>query len=132
MDMIKRLQDHSTSNPCSISQKAALAALEMTDEELKVTATIYKKRRDFLMSLVDEIPEIRYIKPDGAFYLFCDFSKFGSSEDVAKNILNDVNVAMIPGDSFGAPGWMRLTFCASEERIKEGVDRIKTWIKNKG
>jgi aspartate aminotransferase len=80
-----------------------------------------------MMSLVDGIPGVSYIKPDGAFYLFCDFSKFGPCAESAKKILNDVNVAVIPGDGFGAEGYWRLTFCTSQERIREGVARIKSW-----
>ena len=57
-----------------------------------------------------------------------DFSKFGQCAEVAKKILNDVNVAVIPGDGFGAEGYIRLTFSTSQERIKEGISRIKSWI----
>ncbi len=128
MSVVKNLQDHSTSNPTSISQKATLAALKSSEASIIAMRDEFKKRRDLMMSLVDGIPEISYIKPDGAFYLFCDFSKFGSCAEVAKKILNDVNVAVIPGDGFGAEGWIRLTFATSQDKIREGINRIKTWI----
>jgi len=89
----------------------------------------FKKRRDLITAGFDGIPEVSYIKPEGAFYLFCDFSKLGPSFEVAKQILDDVNVALIPGEGFGAPGFMRLSFATSEERISEGVKRIKEWIR---
>ncbi len=127
MGYMKNLQDHSTSNPTSISQKAAVAALKASEEGIKAMRDEFKVRRDLMMSLIDGIPGVSYIKPDGAFYLFCDFSKFGKSSDIAKSILNDVSVAVIPGDSFGAEGFLRLTFCTSQERIREGVNRIKAW-----
>ena len=83
-----------------------------------------------MMSLVDGVPGVSYIKPDGAFYLFCDFSKFGPCAEVAKKILNDVNVALIPGDGFGAEGFLRLTFSTSQDKIRDGIGRIKTWLAN--
>jgi aspartate aminotransferase len=128
MQYVKNLQDHSTSNPCSISQKAAKEALVSSEAAIDVMRAEFKERRNLMMSLMDEIPDVSYIKPDGAFYLFCDFSKFGLSSDVAKRILNDVNVAIIPGDSFGAEGYVRLTFSTSQERIQQGISRIKQWI----
>jgi aspartate aminotransferase len=128
MGYMKNLQDHSTSNPTSISQKAAVAALKAPEDSIKLMRDEFKVRRDLMMSLIDEIPGVSYIKPEGAFYLFCDFSKYGPCAEVAKKILNEVNVAVIPGDGFGAEGYLRLTFCTSQERIREGVRRIKEWI----
>jgi len=129
MEYVKKLQDHSTSNPTSISQEAALAALkEPKDVTDKMTA-IFKKRMELITSLVDKIPQISYVRPEGAFYLFCDFSKLGDSEQIAKRILDEVNVAVIPGDGFGAAGYLRLSFATSEERIQEGIKRIGEWVK---
>ncbi len=128
MGFMKNLQDHSTSNPTSISQKAALAALKAPEDSVRAMRDEYKVRRDLMMSLVDAIPGVSYIKPEGAFYLFCDFSAYGPCATVAKKILDEVNVAVIPGDGFGAEGYLRLTFCTSQERIREGIRRIKEWI----
>ncbi len=130
MGYIKNFQDHTTSNPCSISQAAALQALKEPDDKIKSMRDIFKKRRDLITSLFDSIPEVSYIRPQGAFYLFCDFSKLGESFDIAKRILQDVNVAVIPGEGFGAPGYIRLSYATSNERIEEGVRRIAQWIKN--
>lgn len=130
MDVVKNFQDHSTSNPTSISQAAALAALELPDDTIVAMREVFKKRRELMMSLVSEIPEIRYIRPDGAFYLFCDVSKLGASDVIAKKILDEVNVAVIPGSGFGAPEFIRLSFATSDERIREGIKRIGQWIKN--
>lgn len=128
MGYIKKFQDHSTSNPCSISQAAALQALNEPQEKVSAMRDTFKKRRELITSLFDEIPQVSYIKPDGAFYLFCNFSKLGQSFDIAQKIIQEVNVAIIPGEGFGAPGYMRLSFATSDERIKEGVKRIKSWI----
>jgi aspartate aminotransferase len=128
MNYMKNLQDHSTSNPTSISQKAALAALKAPETGVQAMREEFRKRRDLMMSLVAAVPGVSFIKPEGAFYLFCDFSKYGRCADIAQRILNDVNVAVIPGDGFGAEGFLRLTFSTSQERISEGVSRIKQWI----
>jgi len=129
MSFIKKLQDHSTSNPCSISQMAALEALNAPEETIEAMRSEFHQRRDIVTAALDEIPEISYIKPEGAFYVFCDISKLGQSMEVAKQILNDVNVAIIPGEGFGAPGYVRLSFATSVERIQEGIKRIADWIK---
>ncbi|MCK5580577.1 MAG: pyridoxal phosphate-dependent aminotransferase [Candidatus Omnitrophica bacterium] len=132
MDYIKKFQDHSTSNPCSISQAAALQALKSPEETIVAMRDEFRKRRDLMMAAFDEVPEIDYIRPEGAFYLFCDISKLGDSFNVAERILNEVNVALIPGEGFGAPGFARLSFATSAERIQEGTKRIAQWVKEVG
>ncbi|MBF0521536.1 MAG: pyridoxal phosphate-dependent aminotransferase [Candidatus Omnitrophica bacterium] len=126
---VNRFQDHSTSNPTSISQVAAMAALNEPEDAIIAMRSEFKKRRDIMMAALDKIDGVTYTKPDGAFYLFADFSKFGESFDLAKRILNDVNVAVIPGEGFGAPGFMRFSFATSAERVQEGMKRIAEWLK---
>lgn len=128
MDYIKKFQDHSTSNPTSISQMAAFQALQEPASKVQAMCDIFKKRRNLITSLFDKIDQVSYIKPQGAFYLFCDFSKLGNTEALAKRIIEEINVAVIPGEGFGAPGYMRLSYATSEERIQEGVKRISDWI----
>lgn len=129
MEYVKRFQDHTTSNPASISQAAALQALRETEESISKMREEFKKRREIMISAFDKVKEISYIKPQGAFYLFCDFSKLGESNLLAKRILDEVNVAIIPGEGFGAPGFIRMSFATSQERILEGSRRIIEWIK---
>ncbi|MFA5088386.1 MAG: pyridoxal phosphate-dependent aminotransferase [Candidatus Omnitrophota bacterium] len=128
IEYIKKFQDHTTSNPTSISQMAALQALRSPEESVEAMRKEFETRRDIMMAALDNIPAIRYIKPQGAFYLFCDVSAIGDSEKIAKRVLDEVGVAIIPGDSFGAPGYVRLSFSTSVERIKEGVKRIAEWV----
>jgi aspartate aminotransferase len=128
MEYIKKFQDHTTSNPTSISQVAALQALKSSDASIVAMRQEFKARRDLMMAAMDKIPQVRYIRPGGAFYLFCDFSKLGNSEVIAKQILDELNVAVIPGDSFGAPGFIRLSFSTSQARIQEGTKRIAQWV----
>ncbi|MCX5681659.1 MAG: aminotransferase class I/II-fold pyridoxal phosphate-dependent enzyme, partial [Candidatus Omnitrophica bacterium] len=78
---VGKIQDHSTSNPTSISQAAALAALSADETTLIEMQKEFKKRRDFIVKCLDKIPEISYIYPDGAFYVFCNVSKIGLGSD---------------------------------------------------
>jgi len=129
MGWVKKYQDHSTSCPSSISQAAAFQALKEPEEVTQSMCAKFQERRDLIMSLMDQIEQLKYIKPQGAFYLFCDFSVLGKSAEVAKRIIEEINVAIIPGEGFGAPGYMRLSFATSNESIQEGVKRIHQWIK---
>lgn len=128
MDMVRNFQDHSTSNPTSISQAASLAALELPDDNIRAMTAEFKERRELMMNLVLGIPEIRFVRPGGAFYLWCDISKLGDSDSIAKRILDEVNVALIPGSGFGASNFVRLSFATSRERITEGIKRIGQWV----
>ena len=130
IDYVKKFQDHTTSNPTSISQMGALAALKASEETVTAMREEFRKRRDVMTACLDEIPEISYVRPGGAFYVFCDISKLKIKSAVfAERILNDANVALIPGDSFGAEGYVRISFATSVERIKEGIRRIGEWVK---
>jgi len=131
MEYIKKYQDHSTSNPSSISQAAALGALKASQESVDQMRQIFKKRRDLMLQCLDQVPELSYIRPEGAFYVFCDFSRIGDATLIAKQMLDEVKVAGIPGDSFGAPEYIRFSFATSDERIQEGISRVAKWI-NKG
>ncbi|MEI7999153.1 MAG: pyridoxal phosphate-dependent aminotransferase, partial [Candidatus Omnitrophota bacterium] len=131
MEYIKKYQDHSTSNPTSISQAATVAALAAPSDTIESMVEVFKGRRDLTLHCLDQIPQIRYIRPQGAFYVFCDISKIGDGAIVAKQMLDDIKVAVIPGDGFGAPEYIRLSFATSEERIKEGISRMGKWIETK-
>ena len=127
---VGKIQDHSTSNPTSISQAAAVAALSADESTLTEMKKEFRKRRDFILQCLDKIPEIRYIYPEGAFYVFCDISKVGlDSDTIAKQVLNEKDVACIPGSGFGADQYIRLSFATSIERIQEGTNRLAEWFK---
>lgn len=130
MSYIQKFQDHSTSNPTSISQYAALQALREPQSKIQGMIDEFKKRRDIICQELDQIAKVSYVRPQGAFYVFCDFSKINPSSDaLAKKILDDVYVAVVPGESFGAPGFVRFSFATSVERIQTGVRRIAEWVK---
>lgn len=130
VNAVKNLQDHSTSNPCSISQKAALAALTASDEWTGNMRKELLKRRDYLIQRIDNIPDLSYIRPQGAFYLFCNISQTGlKSQDFSFALLNEERVALIPGDAFGCDDYVRFSFATSIDKIKKGIDRLERWVK---
>ncbi|MFH1868418.1 MAG: pyridoxal phosphate-dependent aminotransferase [Candidatus Omnitrophota bacterium] len=127
---IKNLQDHSTSNPSSISQEAALAALTKEDDSVESMKKEFKKRRDYMFERIEKITGLSCVKPQGSFYCFVDVSKIDNdSLRFAKRLLEDKMVAVIPGEGFGAPGYIRLSFATSLENIEKGLDRIEEWVK---
>lgn len=127
---IGSLQSHSTSNPCSISQKAALEALtEPQDQQMAAMVEEFQLRRDCMFEGLNEIKKLKPLKPEGAFYIFCDISKTGlDSMSFARNLLQEAKVAVIPGIAFGRDDYIRLSFTTNQEQIKKGIDRIKDWV----
>lgn len=126
------LQDHSTSNPNSIAQKAALAALLGDQGFLKGWVAEYQKRRDFMVDYLNTIEGINAAKPDAAFYVFVNMSKFygkaaNGSVDFCRKLLERAHVAVIPGAAFGDDDYVRLSFATSMENIKKGLERIKNF-----
>ncbi len=123
-------QSHSTSNPTSIAQKAALAALNGGYECVKEMVEEFKKRRDYMVDKLNSIPGISCTKPGGAFYVFPNISRFGmKSTDFASNLLKNDHVAVVPGSAFGWDTHVRLSYAVSMEVIKEGLDRVEKYVK---
>ena len=129
INAIAKAQSHATSNPCSISQKAALAGLE-GDQKFIVDMRIeFQKRRDLMVSRLNKMKNISCIKPEGAFYVFCDISKFKQgSAKIASRLLEEAAVAVIPGEPFGADSFIRFSFATSVSAINKGLDRIEEWV----
>lgn len=131
IEAISRIMSHSTSNPASISQYAALAALENQDDFTQKMNEEFKKRRDYICERIGKIGPITCVKPQGAFYVFCDISKLKlSSIEFAKKLLEGQRVAVVPGIEFGHDSHIRLSFATSMENIKNGMDRIEKFVKN--
>lgn len=131
-DIIKRigmLQDHSTSNPVSIVQDGAVEALKAGNDYIQALKSKFEEKRDLLSGLISEINELTLFQPQGAFYAFVDISKTGmTAAEFSESLLNDTFVATIPGEGFGAPSHIRLSFATSVEDIKRGMERIKQWL----
>ncbi|MFH1128240.1 MAG: pyridoxal phosphate-dependent aminotransferase [Candidatus Omnitrophota bacterium] len=129
IENISKFQDHSTSNPASISQKAALAALKAGDDFSKSMACEFQKRRDYCYSRLKAIKKINPVFPEGAFYIFSDISKTKlDSLTFAERLLDQALVAVIPGDSFGRNDFIRISFATNLEQLKKGMDRIEEWV----
>ncbi|MDP2911100.1 MAG: pyridoxal phosphate-dependent aminotransferase [Candidatus Omnitrophota bacterium] len=130
---VKNIQSHSTSNPASISQAAALEALKGSDAIVNEMRDEFEKRRNYIVERINKIKGLSCLKPEGAFYVFCKIRKAGlSSMDVADRLLSEAKVAVVPGKVFGSDNHMRLSFATSMENIKKGIDRIEEWFNKNG
>ncbi|MDD5005565.1 MAG: pyridoxal phosphate-dependent aminotransferase [Candidatus Omnitrophica bacterium] len=128
---VSNFQDHSTSCPSSISQKAALAAFDMDAAYYSSISAKFQERRDFIVSYLNEkLSEfVSFVKPQGAFYIFINVSKTKlSSLDFAKRFLEESYVAVIPGEPFGCDSWIRISFATSLEEIKKGLQRLELFL----
>lgn len=132
-EAVGRLQDHSTSNPASISQQAALAALTGDQTFIQKMAQEFSRRRDFLVKRLASIGRISFVEPRGAFYCFVDISATGlRSADFTRKLLEEALVAVIPGEGFGWDSHIRISFATGLEELKEGLDRFEKWLKRTG
>lgn len=126
-----KIQSHSTSNPSSISQAAAVGALKGDDSAVRTMYEAYVERRAWLVEAINRIDGIHCDPPDGAFYIFPDvrdlFGRVGvhSSTAFADFLLEKARVAVVPGDAFGAGDFVRISYATSMDRLQEGVARIE-------
>ncbi len=137
---MKKIQSHSTSNACSISQYAALEAFSGPQDSINKTRGEFEKRRNFFCEGLNAIDGISTFKPKGAFYIFPNVKKvFGktyeqfrieNSYDLSMYLLDKAQVAVVPGSAFGAEGYLRISYAASMETLKEGLNRIEIALKN--
>ena len=129
----KKLQSQSTSNICSITQKAAIPGLDgSADADIAMMREEFKKRRDEAVRLFNEIEGLSVLKPDGAFYLFVNIKEVSNdSLAFAKELLESKGVAVVPGIGFGSEGYFRFSFASSIENIREGIKRIAEFVKEK-
>ena len=133
------IQSHLTSNPNSIAQKAAMAAITGPQDDVEVMRKAFLERRDFMVSRVKEIPHLDCLIPSGSFYLFIEVGDtFGKNfrgkviqnvDDFADHLLTGYQVALVPGSGFGSPDCVRLSFATSMENIKEGLKRIEAFAR---
>ena len=127
-----KIQSHSTSNPSSISQAAALEALGGGEEEVRRMWEAYRERRAWLIPAINAIEGVRCAPPDGAFYIFPEVkSYFGrggvrDSQTLADYLLEEARVAVVPGSAFGSDDHVRVSYATSMERLLEGVRRIES------
>ena len=133
------LQSHATSNPNSIAQVAAAAALRGPDEEILKMKAEFKKRRDYMVDAINKIDGVSCICPDGAFYIMMNIKdllgktyygvKVDTVDMLCNEILEKAKVALVPGTGFEAPDFIRWSYATSLENIKEGLTRFENYIK---
>ena len=127
---MKKIQSQSTSNPCSISQMASIAALMCSLDILKPMQEAFKKRHQFIYDSLSKHQLLNPIESHGTFYSFVDatlmIEKLNLKDDLALGdyLLENQQLAVVPGSAFGQPGSIRLSFAASEDNLKEAVKRL--------
>ncbi|HET9372006.1 MAG TPA: pyridoxal phosphate-dependent aminotransferase [Vicinamibacterales bacterium] len=124
------LQSHETSNVNSITQKASIAALTGPQQCVDDMLAEYKRRRDQMSAWLAEEPRLRMHQPQGAFYLFVDISEFLTPDRTRTSmaftdaLLQEEHVVMTPGEAFDTPGFVRISYAASDETLREGATRL--------
>jgi aspartate/methionine/tyrosine aminotransferase len=132
-----RLQSHSTSNVANVSQQAALAAITGPMDPVRAMRDAFDRRRRTTYRMLGEIPGVEAIEPQGAFYAFPSVQgQLGgdgpaTSMDLAAALLDDAKIAMVPGEAFGAPGYVRLSFALADADLEEGLGRWKAWAERR-
>jgi aspartate aminotransferase len=134
---IGKIQSQSTSNPSSISQAAAVEALNGRQDFIKERAETFKERRDFVVNSLNNIKGLSCLKPNGAFYVFPSCQKLLGKKtklktdiDFVEKLLEKSNVAVVQGSAFGLDGYFRISYATSMEKLKIAMDRIKSFCEN--
>ena len=135
---VSKIQSQNTSNPTSISQKASVEALNGDQSVVAMMVSEFQKRRDVIVAALNDIPNVKCLLPEGAFYVFPNVSgvygrsykgkKITGSTELIDYLLDEANVATVPGVAFGSDDHIRLSYATSLKNIEEGVKRIKNAI----
>jgi aspartate/methionine/tyrosine aminotransferase len=134
LDVIKaatNLQSHTTSNVCNVAQRAALEALTGDLSAVAEMRAAFDRRRLTIHKMLNEIPGVTCLEPEGAFYAFPNLVQLLSPQSpttaaLAEQVLDSVNVAFIPGEAFGAPGYARFSYALADADLEEGIGRLQT------
>lgn len=138
--LMSSIQSHTTSNPNSIAQYAAVEALNGDQTSVKEMVDEFKKRRDYIVEKINDTPMLSCKRPDGAFYIMINISKMigkvidsytiNNSIDFSNILLNKEKVAVIPGDGFGVSNYIRISYATSMDNVKEGIRRIIKFVED--
>ena len=134
---IGKIQSQSTSNPSSISQAAAVEALNGKQDFIKTRAKAFKKRRDYVVKTLNSIKGINCLVPKGAFYVFPSCkgllnkkTKLKSDSEFVQKLLEKSNVAVVQGSAFGLDGFFRISYATSMKNLQKAMERIKSFCEN--
>jgi aspartate aminotransferase len=130
---IMKLQSHSTSNPTSIAQKAAIEALRGPQDSVDAMLAEYRKRRDYVVSRLRAMPGVRAHEPQGAFYAYPNVSAafrggITNSLQFSEKLLAEALVAVVPGEAFGTTDHIRISYATSMKELERGLDRLQKFI----
>jgi aspartate/methionine/tyrosine aminotransferase len=131
IDEMEKLMEHMVSGVTAVAQRAALAAIEAPQDCVRDMVAIYDKRRRIVYEGLNAIGGIKCLKPESTFYAFPNISSFGlSSWEFAEYLVKEHRVAVVPGSIFGqaGEGYVRLSFAASVDQLKEGLGRIRRGV----
>ncbi|KUJ71754.1 pyridoxal phosphate-dependent aminotransferase [Thiomicrospira sp. WB1] len=131
---MRKVQSQSTSNPCSVSQAASVEALNGPQDCIETMLTAFKERHQYVLDTANSIPGIQCIPASGAFYAFLDVREamqmkgFKEDADFATALLEEQEVAAVPGSGFGAPGYLRISFATSLAHLQEALKRLSAFM----
>lgn len=133
---ISAMQSHLTSHPATISQWAAYTALMECREEIDEMLEVYRKRRELVISRLDKIKGLSYMKPNGAFYIMINFGEYKNSFEyegsfsmaLTEKILEEAGVSVVPGIAFGVDDFVRISYASSDENLNKALDRIEEFV----
>ncbi len=125
---ILKLQSHSTSNPTSIAQKAAVEALRGSQDSVANMLAEYRRRRDFVVRRLRQIPGVECPEPRGAFYAFPNLGPKVNSAEFADRLLHEAYVAVVPGEAFGVEHHIRISYATSMQELERGLERLHRFI----
>ncbi len=139
VDAVAKIQSQETSAPSAISQKAGVAAYRGSLKPVKAMCESFRERRDFIYGKLSDIAGLKCFKPSGAFYVFPDISHYlnkktsvgknmETSTDLCLYLLEEHGLAAVPGDAFGEPNGIRLSYASSLEDLKEAMNRLKAGL----
>lgn len=134
---MKKIQSQSTSNPTSIAQVAAEAALKGDQSCIAMMTKAYKERHDYILAELRKMPGVKVQPSDGTFYTFPSVAgvieqstQVSNDLEMAEYLLTEAGIALVPGSAFGTPGYLRISYATSMEKIKEAMQRMHTAIQN--
>jgi aspartate aminotransferase len=134
IDAMMKLQSHTTSNPTSIAQKAAIEALRGPQDSIPIMLAEYRKRRDFVVKRLRAIKGVKIAEPQGAFYAYPNVSVgfrngISSAMQFSERLLAQAHVAVVPGEAFGTNEHVRISYATSMKELERGLDRIDQFIR---
>jgi aspartate aminotransferase len=136
INAMTKLQSHSTSNPTSIAQKAAIEAMLGPQDSVPQMLAEYRRRRDFVVNRLREIPGVSIVTPKGAFYAYPNIAvayengRIKNSLEFAARLLEQAHVAVVPGEAFGTKDHVRISYATSMHELERGLDRLQAFIAN--